>query len=282
MKDYYTELRQIAEAMCQKYADDPQLEAAMVTGSVALGQVDAASDIDMMLYYREMPSAARLEQYHDEALASGGGIYAYEPGEGLVCYFFVDGVRVDFAFQKTADFAQMISEFAAEPDLSEKNKLIIMSGIQQCVPLYGSEIIAGWQQQLNNLPASFYEEIVRKYLRFPPIAVMKEMGVDRGDYGLVYELILEAAENTLNVLCGLNRVIPPGKVKGMGLRLEKMSLTPAHCAERFQQLWLLPLPKAVPHLYQLVYDLLDLIDNHMPQIGTRAARDRLLLSLRKN
>ena len=98
----------------------------------------------------------------------------------------------------------------------------------------------------------------------------------------MYELILEAAENTLNVLCGLNRAVPPGKIKGMGLRLARMSLTPIHCAERLQQAWLLPPPEAVPHLYQLLYDLLDLLDNHMPQIGPKTARDRLLLQLRKN
>jgi predicted nucleotidyltransferase len=47
--------------ICCKYSADPNGEAAMVTGSVSLGQVDAVSDVDMMLYYRELPSAEMFE-----------------------------------------------------------------------------------------------------------------------------------------------------------------------------------------------------------------------------
>ena len=278
-QDYYTELRQITDMMCRKYSADPTVEAAMVTGSVSLGQVDAASDVDMMLYYRELPSAEMLAGLKEEAVASGGGIYGYDPDEGLACYFFVDGVKVDIAFQKTADFAQMISDFANEPDLSEKNKLIIMSGIQQCVPLYGVTIIEGWQQQLADLPTSFFEELVKQHLRFPPVAVLQEMGVDRDDYGFVYELILGAVGNILTILCGLNRVIPPGKIKGLTLRLERMKHKPTHLGDRLQQVWLLPPQEMVPHFYAIVHDLLALVEAQMPQIDTRIAKERLQLRL---
>jgi hypothetical protein len=79
-QDYYTELRQLTDMICRKYSADPNVEAAMVTGSVSLGQVDAVSDVDMMLYYRELPSAEIFESIKEEALASGGGIYGYDPG----------------------------------------------------------------------------------------------------------------------------------------------------------------------------------------------------------
>lgn len=280
--DYYAELRQVTERVCCRYTADPNVEAVMVTGSLSLGCVDAASDVDMMLYYRELPSAEAFEALQAEALASGGGIYGYAPEEMLVCYFFVDGVRVDIGFQKTADFAQLITDFVHKPDLSDKNTLIITSGVQQCLPLYGQEIIQDWQQQLANLPASFFEELVQKYLRFPPAAVLQNMGVDREDYGFVYELLLEALGNMLNVLCGLNGVIPPGKVKGIQARLDKMALQPDNLAERVKQLWLLSPQQAVPHFYQIIMELLTLVEYHMPFINTQAARERLFLQLRKN
>jgi hypothetical protein len=258
------------------------VEAAMVTGSVSLGRVDAASDIDMMLYYRELPSAEMFASIKEEALASGGGIYGYDADEGLACYFFVNGVKVDIAFQKTADFAQMIQEFVAEPNTSVKNKLIIMSGIQQCIALSGHDIIEAWQQQLNDLPASFFDELVQAHLRFPPIAVLQEMGVDREDYGFVYELLLEAVGNMLIVLCGVNRVSPPGKIKGLAMRLEQMAHKPARLAERIKQTWLLPPREMVPYFYAIVDDLLTLVETQMPHISTQPARDRLQLQLRQN
>lgn len=281
-RDYYAELRQLTDRLCCRYAADPNLEAAMVTGSVSLGCVDAASDVDMMFYYRERPSPTTLEKLKAEALASGGGIYSYDPAEGLACYFFVDGVRVDSAFQQTADFAQLISDFVQEPDLTDKNKLIITSGVQQCIPLYGTETIQAWQQQLAQLPASFYEALVQKHLRFPPAAVLLNMGVDREDYGFVYELLLEAVGNMLTVLCALNGLIPPGKIKGIGTRLDKLTFKPDNLAERVKQLWMLPPQEAVPHFYQMILELFALVDYHMPLIGTHAARERLFLQLRKN
>jgi len=278
-QDYYTELRQLTDMICRKYSADPNVEAAMVTGSVSLGQVDAVSDVDMMLYYRELPSAEIFESIKEEALASGGGIYGYDPDEGLACYFFVNGVKVDIAFQKTTAFAQMIQDFVADPTTADKNKLIIMSGIQQCVSLMGKEIIEDWQHQLNDLPASFSDEIVRAHLRFPPIAVLQEMGVDREDYGFVYELILEAVGNILTVLSGLNGMIPPGKIKGLALRLDKMAHKPANLAERVQQLWLLPPQEMGPHFYAIVDDLLTLVEARTPHISTQPVRERLQLRL---
>ena len=58
------------------------------------------------------------------------------------------------------------------------------------------------------------------------------MGVDREDYGFVYELILEAVNNMLSILCGLNGHIPPGKIKGINLRLAKMAHKPDDMAQR--------------------------------------------------
>jgi len=167
-QDYYTELRQLTDMICRKYSADPNVEAAMVTGSVSLGQVDAVSDVDMMLYYRELPSAEIFESIKEEALASGGGIYGYDP---------------------------------------------------------------------------------------------------------------DAVGNILTVLSGLNGMIPPGKIKGLALRLDKMAHKPANLAERVQQLWLLPPQEMVPHFYAIVDDLLALVEARTPHISTQPVRERLQLRL---
>jgi hypothetical protein len=108
------------------------------------------------------------------------------------------------------------------------------------------------------------------------------MGVDREDYGFVYELLLEAVGNMLIVLCGVNRVIPPGKIKGLAMRLEQMAHKPARLAERIKQTWLLPPREMVPYFYAIVDDLLTLVETQMPHISTQPTRDRLQLQLRQN
>ena len=93
---------------------------------------------------------------------------------------------------------------------------IIMSGVQTGLPLYGEPLLRGWQAQLETLPAGFADALVARYLRFYPVSVMAEMAVARGDLAFTYELLLEAAKHILYVLCALNDIVPPGKIKGVG------------------------------------------------------------------
>ena len=55
-------LLNLARRNLQPYLKLPQLRAAMVTGSAALGLSDRYSDIDMTLYYDALPTEEELNQ----------------------------------------------------------------------------------------------------------------------------------------------------------------------------------------------------------------------------
>ena len=131
------------------------------------------------------------------------------------------------------------------------------------------------------IDAPFFEAIVTANLRFAPRAVLQEMGVDRADYWLVYELLLDAQQRIMNLLCGLNRRIPPGKIKGMDASLAGLAIAPADVVARLRQLWLLPPDTAVAALLALELEMLDLVDAHMPQVDTAPLRQRLDYVLRQ-
>ncbi len=62
-------LLNLARRNLQPYLNIPQLRAAMVTGSAALGQADRYSDIDMTLYYDALPAE---EELTTARLSNGG------------------------------------------------------------------------------------------------------------------------------------------------------------------------------------------------------------------
>ena len=58
--DYHTELLALAERVAADYATNPQIEAILLTGSVAQGSTDCNSDIDLILSYAELPTAEEM------------------------------------------------------------------------------------------------------------------------------------------------------------------------------------------------------------------------------
>ena len=279
--NYQDKLMTLAREVAAEYAQKPGMEAILLTGSVAHGRTDGVSDVDMMLYFHELPSPEQLEREKETAVASGGGIYSYEPGEGLACYHFINGTKVDFGYQTSSELATLLEAFVAEPSVDDKTHHIIMSGIQTGVPLFGEPMLREWQAKLAALPPSFGQALVERHLRFSPVAVAQEMGADRKDYGLVYELLLEMVPNVLNVLCGLNGLIPPGKIKGLDSWLAKMTVTLPNIRERMAAIWTVGPETAVSHFYAIVHDLIGLVETQMPQVDTQPVRRRLQLQLRQ-
>lgn len=131
------ELVELATRVSQTYRPLPNLDAILLTGSVAKGLTDEVSDIDLMLYYRTLPTIEEFEQLKQAAIASGGDIYSFVPNEGMACYHFIDGVKVDFAHQATTDIDKRVSDFLARPAVDDETTHIIMSGIAQGKILWG-------------------------------------------------------------------------------------------------------------------------------------------------
>src|SRR5262245_25266223 len=76
----------------------PNVEAVVLTGSVARGVSDAASDLDILVFLREPLSAAEFEAEVAAARASGGSKHDGESGDSFSVFHYVEGRKVDFAF----------------------------------------------------------------------------------------------------------------------------------------------------------------------------------------
>ncbi|MEM8675494.1 MAG: hypothetical protein AAGF83_16710 [Cyanobacteria bacterium P01_G01_bin.67] len=89
-------LLKLAKRISRVYISNPKTKATMVTGSVAQGLCDAYSDIDMSLYYEELPSEeelrfARVQNQGSERLWISGD----RSEGGFAEAYLVNGVNVN-------------------------------------------------------------------------------------------------------------------------------------------------------------------------------------------
>ncbi len=272
---------EIARQNTAVFQQNPHIKAILVTGSVAKGVADDNSDIDIIMYYDELPDEAAFEAYRQAALDSGGGFYGGNAAEGFALFQYIDGLRHDFAHAPLSETEELLAEFLAEPDLENNNKQIMLDGILTGVPLKGAEITQKWKDQLANYPPQLGEMLVKKYLRFRPHWVLQKMGVDRNEVIFLQEELLNAVQNIFGVLCGLNKLYHPGKIKGLNYTVAKMQLAPPNVASRLPGLFEVDGQTAVNQLKQLIEETIELVETHLPQIDTTPTRKLFTMQLRK-
>ena len=270
-----------AKANTAEFQQNPHIKAILVTGSVAKGVADDNSDIDIIMYYDELPGEAAFEAYRQGALDSGGGFYGGNAQDGWALFQYIDGVRHDFAHAKLAETEELIDKFLQAPDLEEANKQIMLDGVLTGVPLKGTEITDGWKAKLANYPPQLGDMLVKKYLRFRPLWVLQKMGVERNEVIFLQEELLNAVQNIFGVLCGLNQLYHPGKIKGLNVTVTKMKLAPADIATRLPGIFEVDRQTAVHNLKALIEETIALVETHMPHIDTAPTRKLFTMQLRK-
>lgn len=263
------------------FQQNPHIKAILVTGSVAKGTADDNSDIDIILYYDELPGEAAFEAYRQAALDSGGGFYGGNAQDGWALFQYIGGVRHDFAHTKLSEVEKMVDDFLAEPSLEENNLFIALDGILTGLPLKGADLTDGWKARLAHYPPQLGDMLVQKYLRFRPLWVLQKMGVDRNEIIFLQEELLNAVQHIFGVLCGLNQMYHPGKIKGLNHTVAKMKIAPPDLATRLPGLFEVDGQTAVHQLQQLIEETIALVETHLPHIDTAPTRKLFTMQLRK-
>jgi hypothetical protein len=281
MNDINAQRLELARRNARHYAADPNVKAIMVTGSVAKGEADDNSDIDCTVFYERTLTQEEFDAICQEARGSGGDLYPGTPEEGFAVYHYIEGVKCDFGHGTVAGAEEFMQEMLEKPD-PDPNRQIIMSGFLACIPLYGDEWVEKWKEKLSHYPAGLAEAMVRRHLRFHPRWVVEKMGLERHDLLFVYESFLEGAGNIIGVLCGVNRLYHPGKLKGPRWVIDQMTIRPERLLERLESLFRTEPATAVEELYNLIEETLAIVEREMPEISTARVRSVIAMVLRKS
>ncbi|MCA9286848.1 MAG: nucleotidyltransferase domain-containing protein [Phycisphaerales bacterium] len=254
---------------------NPLARAAMVSGSAAEGRADRSSDVDLMVYYDALPE-------DDELVAArarlGGPPRRWSIDErphGFVEAFLLDGIEVQIAHLTVDQWERDIDAVLGAKEVASPLQKA-MSGTLIARPLYGEALVSEWKSRIANFPDGLARAMVRHYLRFFALWGVAEVVARRDAVVWRYEMCVEAAQNLLGVLAGLNRTYyTPFQFKRMHAMIDGLAFAPHDCAERIERLFDADPVKAALEMEELVREVVALVQQHMPEVDTSIAEQRL-------
>jgi len=263
----------------KSFTHDENVIAAIVTGSVARGTADDNSDIDTILFLKDACPQERFNQIIDGAKESGGDLYHGTPETGFAVYYYFDGVKCDFGFGPASDTEKLLDEMIANPEVDLVKHLQI-SGFHEGIVLKDNEWIKKQFQKLSVFPQGLDEMMVKHFLKFHPKWVLEKMGVDRNETIFLYESFIESIGNIIGILCGLNKMYHPGKLKGIESALLKMKIKPQHFSERYRKIFDDKNENGIDELYSLINETIQLVERYLPEVNTERTKKIIEMKLR--
>lgn len=276
MNDQSQYLLKLAKRNVKAYVANSKAKAAMVTGSVAERLCDQYSDIDMSLYYEELPSEKELQLARQQNQGSERlWIIGDHSDGGFAEAYSVYGVECQFGHVTIKQWEKDISTVLEQHDVKSP-MMKAMSGTLICIPLSGEKMIQQWKNRIANYPDALTQAMVKHYLHFFPLWGLQKHLAGRDATLFYYQILIESAQNLLGVLSGLNRLYySTFQFKRMGHFVEQMSVAPTNLTARLERLFCADPQVAASQLKKLVQETLDLVDTHMPQVNTSSARQRI-------
>jgi Polymerase beta, Nucleotidyltransferase/Domain of unknown function (DUF4037) len=265
----------LAQQIAPHYQANPRVAAVLVEGSVARDDADHSSDLDLAVFWAEPPTP---KERRDIVTRAGGRSRRPWPSPREAAGWSERNVREGVAIdvrhttvQATEGLLAAVLE-RADPSLSKQQRL---AALRSALPLVNPKLITRWQQQAAAYPHALAVAMVRKHLRFRP-AWEQEQLAERHDVLVLYDSLCTAQKHLLLVLLGLNRLYYPGW-RWLDRLIEQLQVTPPNLSPRLKQLFAIvsidPLA-AVYQLHDLIEETLRLVDTHLGEVDTQAARER--------
>jgi hypothetical protein len=261
---------EVARFVATIIACNSKVQAIMLGGSASRGNADRYSDIEIGVFWSEDPTEAdRMAPI----LPAGGVFWELDPYDERDFTWMEEwglgGVKMDMR-NLTLNGLQRIINAVREGDTGEFRQTAL-SAIQHGIPLFNEPLIQQWKARISEYPVRLGEAMVRENLELDEWCWWAELLAQRGDLSMAYSAFSYAAQNTLAILLGLNRIYHPG-FKWVNRMIAEMTIKPQDLGARIERVFACAPIDAVPLLRDLRLETYDLIDAHMPQIETQAAR----------
>ena len=270
-------LIKLAEQITAPYTQLPTLKAAMITGSAAKGLADSYSDIDMTMYYEaDLPSEEALTAIRE---GLGGSERRWVIGDraegGFAEAYGLHGIEVQIGhtlidkWEETIDFVQRAEEV-------ETTAQKALEGTLACKALYGEPYIERWKAKIANFPPELAQVMVEKNLQFFAVWGLEPHFRTRDATIWYHQILVETTHRLVAVLAGLNHLyFTTFQFKRQRRFIDQMQIKPANFADRLDNLFRLGLAASLHELEVLVEETVALVETHMPQVDTSAAKRRV-------
>jgi hypothetical protein len=270
----------LAARIAAAYVAQTRPRAILLTGSAAEGVSDYYSDLDLMAYYDQLPTADQLAAARELLQVTDLRIEGHRSGGGCSEDYLLQGVECQVAHFTTAMWEGYWATVLEDCSVVSGIQKAVM-GVVDGVPLHGDDLIRGWQTRFAAYPDQLGLAMVEHYLTFFPLWESVERFDARDAKLFYYQSLVEASQNLLGVLAGLNRLYySTFQFKRMRRFVGRMRLVPERFADRLDALFSLDPAAAGTELERLVEEIVALVETHMPTVDTAPVRRRIGLRQR--
>lgn len=248
-----------------------QPRAILLVGSAATGDADEYSDLDMLVYYDQVPP--------EEAVAAGpralgaehyrGTTWSDESGEpdqhGYSERYSLDGIECQLGHISMGAFERQITKVVVDHELDE-SPLKIMSGLFEGLPLLGEELIEGWRRR-----AAYTEDLQRamieKRWKFFPWWYFQERLRSRDATAWRYDVLAQSVYSIVGVLAALNRLyFSTFEFKRASKFTSRLEVAPVNLAARLDALFDPDERRSTAELERLVAETKALVADRFPDM----------------
>jgi hypothetical protein len=269
-------LQRLARRNAIVYATNLRARAVLLMGSAAEEQSDFYSDLDMAVYYDELPTEEELVAARQQNRGFERLWWADDRNDGECAEaYLVDGVECQIAHGTIAAWERDMTNVLEKLDVASPTQKVL-EGLLHGIPLHGQALIEQWKTRVAHYPDALAEAMVKHHLALFPIWYLQERLITRDSTLWCYQIFVEDVEHILGLLAGLNRLYySTFQFKRMRRFIAQMRYVPSDAAQRLENVFTRDRLAAVGELEALVADTLLLLEEHMPQVDTTRVRRRL-------
>jgi len=266
---------ELAEALAGHYSAQPHVKMIVLGGSPSRGLSDRYSDLDVIVYWDTID----FDWLQTPALESVGATRKYlrraDTMTALETYYF-DTLKVDFAHMTLSLWQEWADDLQVRFDTTGYKQKSV-AGFLDAVVLHGDSLYHEWHARLSVYPEELAYNVVKENMRFFVKGCLLHQGLERDEILFFYDGTSLMLKRVLAILGGLNRVyFSIDEPRWIAHDLEgKMPVRPPHTWERILEILNGDRQQALVRLYELIYDVLHLVEEYMPTIDVASIRERM-------
>jgi hypothetical protein len=236
----------------------------LLTGSAAIGESDYSSDLDLVLYYQQLPTEAALAECREEL----GGTEYIELGraEGEFAeQFKVEGIDCQLSHNTVAAWERDMSAVLEHREVDTPIQKAL-GGLLQGIVLHDPDaLLAGWRARASEYPETLRLAMVEANLAIPATWYISDRLKPRDARLWLREELINDAYQVLGVLAGLNRLyFSRFQFKRLHHFVAALAIAPDDLAVRIDLIADAEADVAVATLEELVTEVRELVRVHLP------------------
>ena len=263
--------------LTKEFRKDRNVKAIILTGSSGLNIADKYSDLDVVIYFTgNIPKSFFLNEKRD-AISRGGNILDDFTKHGFAVYKFIEEGKCDFAFDTVSRFENIVRNVFIHFSTNE-TELQKINGFLNSTPLYGNKWVESWKKKLINYPMGLSEMVIRHNMGFfHNLWEVEHLAIGRKDDFFFYELMTKSLKRVINILCGINRIYLPGKMKHIMQTVNEMKIKPVGLKKCVKGFYSVNKSILLDELTRIVEKTLLLSEKDFPEVKTERSRKLLYM-----